>query len=561
MTRQRGSQAEYIRTDEETALRRVFTLPTARSFAFSGTARLDGRAPDETLDAVLGVPDAAHGGVTATASSHLAGDVTARASKALDGDPKTAWSSDFGDVTGSWMNFQFADPVTFDHLDLQVLADGRHSVPTQLTLQPAGGAPVTVPVPPVTDTATPNGTVTVPLKFAPITTNDLRVTVSEVRPEYTVEYFSRSQQELPVAIAELGIPGVRVQPPPATFSAACRTDLLTVDGQPVGIRVTGDTTTAEQRGTLDMSLCAPSSGALQLGAGENTLIAKPGETSGIDLDRVALASAKGGAPRATAVVGGTTAGPTVRTVDSGPVSYDLEVSGASRPFWLVLAQSHNDGWKATLSDGTSLGKPTVVDGMANGWRIDPKGRTTLSVHLEWTPEKRVWIGIALSAAGVLLCIGLLFLRRRRRNGIGAAVAPDDDPPTLRSFRWRDAAANAHAGRPSRGWLIGVPIVMGLLGAFIATPGVGIFIAAATLVAALDRRGRLLLRAMAVAALVAVIGFVVVQQIRFGYPAQYDWPQRFLRFEYVPWIAVLLLVADVVLDYAPRASAARSADAA
>ena len=63
---------------------------------------------------------------------------------------------------------------------------------------------------------------------------------------------------------------------------------------------------------------------------------------------------------------------------------------------------------------------------------------------------------------------------------------------------------------------------------------------------------------AVAALALVVGYVVVQQIRNNYPAQYDWPQRFLRFEYMPWVAVLLLVADVVLDYVPgRGSAHRS----
>jgi hypothetical protein len=61
---------------------------------------------------------------------------------------------------------------------------------------------------------------------------------------------------------------------------------------------------------------------------------------------------------------------------------------------------------------------------------------------------------------------------------------------------------------------------------------------------------LLLRIGAVAALALVVGYVVVQQIRNSYPAQYDWPQRFLRFEYMPWVAVLLLVADVVLDYVP-----------
>ena len=56
----------------------------------------------------------------------------------------------------------------------------------------------------------PTGRSTVPLQFAPITDRQLRVTVSAVRPEDTIEYFSRSPLELPVSIAEVGIPGVRV---------------------------------------------------------------------------------------------------------------------------------------------------------------------------------------------------------------------------------------------------------------------------------------------------------------------------------------------------------------
>ena len=66
---------------------------------------------------------------------------------------------------------------------------------------------------------------------------------------------------------------------------------------------------------------------------------------------------------------------------------------------------------------------------------------------------------------------------------------------------------------------------------------------------------MLARAGAVAALVLVAGYVVVQQARNGYPAQYDWPQRFLRFDYLPWVAILLLVTDVVLDFVPGGPAA------
>jgi len=43
------------------------------------------------------------------------------------------------------------------------------------------------------------------------------------------------------------------------------------------------------------------------------------------------------------------------------------------------------------------------------------------------------------------------------------------------------------------------------------------------------------------------GFVIVQQVRQGYPAAYDWPQRFLRVRDLPWLTLLLVVADVVIE--------------
>ncbi len=75
-----------------------------------------------------------HGGLTVRASIHLPGDVAARGSAAFDGNPATAWSTAYCAPAGQWVEFDTPKPVTMDHFDLQVVADGRHSVPTQMRI-------------------------------------------------------------------------------------------------------------------------------------------------------------------------------------------------------------------------------------------------------------------------------------------------------------------------------------------------------------------------------------------------------------------------------------------
>jgi len=53
------------RTDEEKIISRAFSLPTARTFSLTGTARLTPDAKGATIDEVLGIPTAAQGGVDA----------------------------------------------------------------------------------------------------------------------------------------------------------------------------------------------------------------------------------------------------------------------------------------------------------------------------------------------------------------------------------------------------------------------------------------------------------------------------------------------------------------
>ena len=81
------------RLDEELTLDRRFVLPDARSFLLSGTARIEPNAPDPVIDSAMGTTAP---GTQYTSSSHLMGDADARASRAFDHDPKTAWTEEVG---------------------------------------------------------------------------------------------------------------------------------------------------------------------------------------------------------------------------------------------------------------------------------------------------------------------------------------------------------------------------------------------------------------------------------------------------------------------------------
>ncbi|MGZ4729020.1 MAG: alpha-(1-_3)-arabinofuranosyltransferase domain-containing protein, partial [Acidimicrobiales bacterium] len=217
-TRLRSNPAEPVRLDEEPGMNRILDLPTARRFGLIGSARFSDYVPDQLIDALLGMPDASAGGITVSSSSHLAGALRQRASAALDGNPATFWSGPFQAPTGQWLQADLGAPTTLDHLDLQVVADGRHSVPTEITIEPDGDASraVVVPLPAVSDGSTPNAVVAAPVSFPALTGSTFRVTVSGSRPVLERDWYSNGLSAAPVAIAELGIPGRTVAAPAAT---------------------------------------------------------------------------------------------------------------------------------------------------------------------------------------------------------------------------------------------------------------------------------------------------------------------------------------------------------
>ena len=271
--------------DEELALDRRFVLPDAWSFELTGTARVDPNAPDPLLDNTLGT---AIPGAVFTSADHLFGDADARASRAFDADPSTAWTPNFGPQQGRWIDVQLPEPVTVDHVDLTFVADDRHSVPTQFTLAVDGTPLRTFTIAPVDD-GKPGTTRTVTVPFDAVTGHELRLYVDAVRPKETTAQLRRPKIEAPVAIAEIGVPGVPQAPAVGSLSDACRSDLLRVNRAPVPIRIVG--TTAEARSGLAIESCA---GPVALPAGSNTVRSATGLDTAIDVDRVVLSSSKRG---------------------------------------------------------------------------------------------------------------------------------------------------------------------------------------------------------------------------------------------------------------------------
>lgn len=505
MTRLRNNPADRTRQDTELAIARRMVLPTARSFQLSGTVRVDPNAPDPVIDQVLGTTTP---GATFNASGHLAGDASARASSAFDGDPTTAWTAPFGPQTGQWIETDLAAPQTVDQVSLGIVADGRHSVPTKLRLEVDGVSARELTVPPIGDAATADATHPVSIAFPPVTGQRLRLVVESVRPETTIDDRTKAPIEFPVSMADVTLAGVPRPAAPGAVPAPCRDDLVRVDGKPLPVQVAGPAASA--RAGLTLASC---NGPVALSAGSHTVTATPGLDTGVDLDRIVLSSAPLGTPAGGSALAA--ASPDrVRILASGEASYHLRVQTDGKPFWLVLGQSHNRGWTASTSTGASLGAPRLINGYANGWLIHPARAGTIDIQLGWTPQRLVWVGFALSLAAALACIGIVWLTRRRRYAVALA-----DQPSLTSIF-------ESGGYVIPGRALGVTVVVAALAAAaVSRWWIGLLVGVALIVAARARWGRVVLGVGAPTAL-AVSKLASVPELG--------------------WVAVLLLAADVLL---------------
>ncbi len=548
-TRLRSNPAEPVRLDEEVRMNRIIDLPTARSFSIAGSAALSDYVSDATIDSLLGLPDASQGGITANSSGHLQGSIEMRASAALDGDPKTFWSSVFNQPTGAWLSYDFGHPITVSHLDLQIVADGHHSVPTEITVTPDGdqAKAVKVAIPAIQDQSQANATVSVPVTLpAAVTGSSLQFTITGSRQVKEKDWYSDSKTAAPIAIAELGIPGERMASTPTSFDSGCRSDLITIDGHAVPVRVTGTAADAVARKPLKVTACGT---PIDLSKGEHILRTATGRDLGIDVDQLALASAPGGAalPLTQAVAADSSgpAAPKVVTEHTGRVSYDLSVPHPSGPFWLAVDQSWSDGWHATVN-GKALPPPQVIDGYGNGWLINPSdyGTGALKIHVEWKPQSVVWIALVISAVGVVLALALVLVSRGRRRA--RKLAPSSDHPTMPTIEHPLSDRQGVVGARATG---AAAIAMGLFVA-LATPFHGltmptmvVVVVGLVLVCYRHARARGILALVGAGGLAVATLYTLQAQFRHPNPADFQWAVQFDKVNPLGLLALFMLLAE------------------
>ncbi|MHB1138505.1 MAG: hypothetical protein ACYC2O_06065, partial [Microthrixaceae bacterium] len=375
------------------------------------------------------------------------------------------------------------------------------------------------------------------------------------------DWFGGSRTVMPIGIAEIGLPVVEQPDPSTPLTTECRGDLLTIDGRSVALRVVGTVGAAEALQSLQLEPCGE---PVAIDAGRSLLESAPGLETGFDVELLTLASAAGGGAGVDTLSEPPDDGPTPPDSSlerTGRTSYDLTVRDATQPYWAVLGQSYSPGWTAVTSDGTDLGEPTLINGYANGWRVDPSvvGAET-TITMKWTPQRLVWIGLGLSAVGVLVCLALIVGRPGRRRGAEATdPVPEGDADTTETVVDRTSALPA-AMRPTfvgpfavegPALPVGTALAVTAVAGLVATLAGGLFVGAAvgivTLAAALLRHGQTVIRVVCLGLYAASFGFIVAKQARNDYEVTFKWVERF-EVTHAPTIAAtLLLVVIVVLD--------------
>jgi arabinofuranan 3-O-arabinosyltransferase len=381
LTRAAGEAGDRFH-DEERALDRELWLPAGRAFAVNGLAAAGPGLPDPVVDRLAGAP----GKVVASSSSRFFDEVGARASKALDGDPDSAWVPD-GRGPREWIELRLPGE-RLDHVDvLQSVPKGLVGVDaiTAAEVSVNGGEPFLVNL--------KQGKSRV--DFPATKVRRLRLTIDKVA--------GLGGQ---VRISELRAGPARIPAAPRSRRLQGCVELATVDGEPLGVRLDGTVGDLAAGKALPVRGCG---GPLRLGAGDHRVRSSPGwlvDLLGLSSPAPGSRAAPPPAPAAVAVTERSAAGMTIRA------------GAAAGPYYLVAGQGYDRRWRATM-DGRSLGPPLLLDGYSVGWRItDPRPHR---FEVAFGPQRAARWAFLASAAGLVLVAVLLagWLPRGVREGRSA----------------------------------------------------------------------------------------------------------------------------------------------
>ncbi|MYA75620.1 MAG: DUF3367 domain-containing protein [Acidimicrobiaceae bacterium] len=527
LTRERSDPAEPVREDPEPELHRWVPMTAGRSFDISGAARLSAAAPEPQIDVLLGRTETPDGLlITARSSGRLPGDLHSAASFAFDDDPDTAWNGVFGPQAGQWLEFNTAEPVHVERLVIDVVADDLHSLPKRISVL-LDGEHVGELVVEGGLRSGPRGQTVRLEQGLDRTFATLVLVATEVDERMTRDWYSNAGVAMPIAVAEVDL-GDGIHFGEATgVDTGCR-EMLVVNGVAVSARVTGSAEDALARRELAVVGCDET-----VSVADGLRIESQFRSEGLDLDQLVLRSPRPTDPPPQMAP--------VEVLSDDDTSYTLSVKASTQDRWLVLGQSYNDGWSASV-DGVDLGAPVLIDGFANGWRL-PAGDDRV-VELRWTPQRLVDWALWLSVLAVLM-VG--FLAVRSVPGPDTSVVRRRDGPDLPLL---DPAVGGSTDSrlvpPRSGWHVGIGSALAFGFALVNLPQWHLAAVAVAAIAALGVwRPRWWNRPALYAALLLGLAAlsIMIEQRRFRHPPDFVWPQQFENVHILAVLALLLLFAD------------------
>ncbi|MGC5029339.1 alpha-(1-_3)-arabinofuranosyltransferase domain-containing protein [Micromonospora sp. DT229] len=362
-------------------------------------------------------------GVTADASSRLAGDPAVTPYAAIDGDPGTAWLADTGDLRPT-LRLSWSGPRRIDELRLRAAQLPIGSLPDEVEIH-TPGREVVVPV-------GADGTVT----FPAVRTDRIEIVVRST--ELRIADQRGNGWPATAGIAEVEIPALAklLKPIDAETRVVERCGdgpTVELDGQRYDTSVSARFGDVLAGRPVPLRICGAGGAVLDLPAGGHRLATSPSKGFLVQSatlrpvpDRTSPAADDSTSPAS----GGDDSGPpevggprhrAVTVLDWAPTDRRVRVAGGE-PALLVVPENANPGWKATL-EGVSL-TATRVDGWQQAWFL-PAGAGG-EVRLVFAPDRAyrgaLLVG-ALTAVGVLLLAAWPVRRRLTVSAQGqAAVA-------------------------------------------------------------------------------------------------------------------------------------------
>ena len=517
LTRERSDPREPVRDTPERFMRRLVPVPTPRVFEVSGTVRLDATMDSTVIDTFLRPGDP----VTLTSTGSLEGSLGAGPSALLDGDPATAFVGRFESQRGQAWRVQAEQPAPLDGIELDIIVDRYRSVPSRLAVSLDDGPAVEFETGLGLEDAALGSTRTVRLPVEASSVSSIRIEIVASVDRLTRDWYSNAMVAMPFAVAEMRAGGLSVAAD-AAIDTGCVDGLLSIDGRPVSVRVTGSAAAARKGDALRLEGCSPA----PTQPGDVEVITAAASTSlPLTVDQIVLHSARQVSAPAEIV----------------PLSVewrsDVEARGTVPPGnegrWLVLGQSRNDGWEAVV-DGQSLGAPRLVDGFANGWLLPAEGG---ELTLQWTPQRLVTVALWMSL-GAALAVLVLALRASGRDDPVLAAAPSLIPWGGIPGTWFPVATRALiVGALTAGGfaVVNLPSFHG------AALAVGGAVAVSLRFPRLERIAPVL--AAAVFGLCSLL--IMLEQTLERHPPDFIWPQQFDSYHVLGVLTVLLLAADYV----------------